>query len=488
MSKFFKLFNNFSLFNIRLIYDIVFFLFAFHVVFNYKNFNKLDIHYQYENFYFLLLFLSIVLLQNILTRNISFTFEKKAIIFFSLNFLGCYFFYTESNLIELIKFYFLLSAFQLIPRYFTQSYLRAGDTLLNRVITSKGPVLIIGGARYIGSHLIKILLDNKRKVRILDNFMYGRDSFIAFQGNPNLEIIEGECHDLSKLIPAMDGVYAVIHLAGLVGDPACAVNPELTRYTNIVSTKVTFSTAESMGVKRFIFASSCSVYGVSDSKVNESSKLNPVSLYAESKIDSEKELLSLGSSSKINLTILRFATVFGDSYRPRFDLVANIFSANVALNKNLNVFGPSQWRPFIHVFDIARAINIVLNANIKSIRNEIFNVGDEKLNMTLGDLANKIVDTAKKIKKIKSKIILEKGNPGDLRNYMVSFKKIKKNLGFEASISIEKGAEEIIRNFVIGKYKNPSLIKYSNFLTTKKYVSIFNKKISKFEKIPILYT
>ena len=108
--------------------------------------------------------------------------------------------------------------------------------------------------------------------------------------------------------------------------------------------------------------------------------------------------------------------------------------------------------------------------------------------MTLGDLANKIVDTAKKIKKIKSKIILEKGNPGDLRNYMVSFKKIKKNLGFEASISIEKGAEEIIRNFVIGKYKNPSLIKYSNFLTTKKYVSIFNKKISKFEKIPILYT
>src|SRR5262249_7356476 len=144
--------------------------------------------------------------------------------------------------------------------------------------------------------------------------------------NPRFEVVEGDATDIMKLTEAMSGVSSVVHLAGLVGDPACAVDRSFTRHTNVIATRMLKEVAISMGVPRFVFASSCSVYGASEEEVEETSPLNPVSLYAVTKIDSERELQSLIDET-FCVTILRFATVFGHSRRPRFDLVANLFTA-----------------------------------------------------------------------------------------------------------------------------------------------------------------
>ena len=202
-------------------------------------------------------------------------------------------------------------------------------TLINVAVNDRGPVLVIGGAGYIGTHAVEQLLAPGHAVRVLDRLMYGDESLRDFVRHPRFEFIEGDAADISKLTVALRGASAVVHLAGLVGDPACAVDPEFTRHTNIVVTRMVRTVAYSMGIRRFVFASSCSVYGVSDDPVNELSPLSPVSLYAQTKIDSERELLS-NVPDNFFTTILRFATVFGHSRRPRFDLVGEpVHSAGV---------------------------------------------------------------------------------------------------------------------------------------------------------------
>src|SRR5262249_27432907 len=169
----------------------------------------------------------------------------------------------------------------------------------------------------IGSHTVDLLLAAGQRVRVLDRLMYGRGPLADFEGNPRFELIEGDATDISKLTAAGKDASAVVHLAGLVGGPACAVGPGLTRHANIVATRMAKDVAQSLGVHRFVFASSCSVYGVTDKEVSELDALNPVSLYAQTKIDSEQELLA-SIRDEFFVTILRFATVFGHSRRPRF--------------------------------------------------------------------------------------------------------------------------------------------------------------------------
>ena len=481
---------NFSYLYIRLFYDLFFLVFSFLIFFNINNFFIIDINTNYTNYIIFISFVIGLILYNIIFSYFNVNFFVKITFIFLMNVITCSIFITQDNHQSLIKFCLIYSILLILPRFFTHENISGSNKIMRKIANHKGPILIVGGAGYIGSHLVEILLNNNKKVRVLDNFMYGDSSLKKFLKNKNLEIIKGECTNYSTLIPAMDSCSTVIHLAGLVGDPACTVDDNLTKYTNILSTKLAFLAANSIGVERFIFASSCSVYGVSDKKVNEKSKLNPVSLYAETKIDSEKELLKLGKSSSTSVTILRFATVFGHSLRPRFDLVGNIFALNVASGKDINVFGPQQWRPFIHVYDIARAIQIVINAKKNIVKNEIFNVGDDNLNMTLGELANRTYDAAVKRfpkKNIKSKINLIDGDKADMRNYMVSFKKIKDQLNFTMTKTIELGASEIIINFDNKIYGNPKSSKFSNLLTTKKYLEVYNKKKIKFESIPIYY-
>ena len=249
-------------------------------------------------------------------------------------------------------------------------------------INRRGPVLVIGGAGYIGSPTVELLLEHGFRVRVLDRLMYGPESLAAFRDNTDFELIEGDVTDIAKLTFATRNASAVVHLAGLVGDPACALDAQFTRHANVVATRMARDVAVSLGVSRFVFASSCSVYGVSDHEVCETDDFNPVSLYAQTKIDSEQELL-WNPPDGFFVTILRFATVFGHSRRPRFDLVANLFAALALREGIIPVLGPQQRRPFIHVNDLARAIVAVLSAEPNTMQSQIFNVGDRRLNMSI---------------------------------------------------------------------------------------------------------
>ena len=203
--------------------------------------------------------------------------------------------------------------------------------------------------------------------------------------------------------------------------------------------------------------SSCSVYGATTGKkaLTENSKLNPVSLYAETKLKTENEILkSIGKN--FNPTILRLGTVFGYSPRQRFDLVVNIFVLMVYLNKPINVFGGNQFRPNVHVKDVSHAIELVLKKN-KITSGQIFNVGSNKLNL-------KIKDIAKTISKLNNKCkILVDDKSEDKRNYYVNFNKINKKLGFKAKYTIEKGARELYRKIKEKRFKNLKKIIYNNY-------------------------
>ena len=352
-----------------------------------------------------------------------------------------------------------------LPRLFLNLNKRVSTDFFGSAIRGRGPVLVVGGAGYIGTHVIEQLLAADYSVRVLDRLLYGRGPLADFFSNPRFELIDGDATDIVKLVEAMSGASAVIHLAGLVGDPACAVDESFTRHTNVITTRMVKEVATSMGVSRFIFASSCSVYGSTDKEVNETSDLNPVSLYARTKIDSERELL-LSQSDTFLPTILRFATVFGHSRRPRFDLVANLFTAQAMTDGKITLKGEQQWRPFIHVRDLARAVVAVLKASPEKTTGQIFNVGDERLNMTLGQLANTVQQTV--APHVEHTVeVLNQPDISDRRNYAVSFKKIQRVLGYRAATLMREGIEEMVQAFQRGAYGNYRAPAYSNLEMTK---------------------
>jgi len=304
---------------------------------------------------------------------------------------------------------------------------------------------------------------------VLDRLMYGRQSLGEFLSHRRFELIEGDTTDITKLTQALNGASAVIHLAGLVGDPACAVNPTFTRHTNIVATRMAKDVAQSLGIFRFIFASSCSVYGTSEEAVTEDAELKPVSLYAQSKIDSENELL-FGGRDNFFVTVLRFATVFGHSRRPRFDLVANLFTAQAITDGLITVIGPHQWRPFIHVRDLARAVVTTLNADPYVVADQIFNVGDKRLNLTILQLAEIVKRVTSKHREVSISI---SENSQDRRNYAVSFDKIQTLLGFQAATLMEEGIAEMADSLIAGRYRDYHEDMYSNVAVTAKELSRF---------------
>ncbi len=344
-------------------------------------------------------------------------------------------------------------------------YLR--DNYLNVIVSEKLPILVVGGAGYIGSHLVRQLLEKNEKVRLFDKFVYEEDSIKSIKKNKNLEIINGDVSDLYSLTLALKGVKSVVHLAGIVGDPAASIDEGLTRHINIITTRMLKETVKAFKIPKFIFASSCSVYGTTENVVDEKGRLNPVSLYAQTKIDSEKDLLG-DPADFFNPTVLRFATVFGHSERMRFDLVLNLFCAQAYYKGKISVFGGGQWRPFVHVSDIARAIIKVLDAPSDVVSRQIFNVGDNMMNTTILNLANMVKEVIKKDKRGKPvKIIINKSIP-DKRNYNVSFNKISSKLVFKTETSFNEGIKEIYKNMKNGSYVHNFTNKYySNYETTK---------------------
>ncbi|OGM19462.1 hypothetical protein A2686_01065 [Candidatus Woesebacteria bacterium RIFCSPHIGHO2_01_FULL_38_10] len=320
------------------------------------------------------------------------------------------------------------------------------------VINDQKRILVTGGGGYIGTHVVGQLLARNYKVRILDPLVFGQGVLKDLKKNKNLEIVQAEIGDLYQLSLALKDVNEIIHLAGLVGDPACALDKDFTIRMNILSTRVIKDLSKLFNIKKFIFASSCSVYGSTNKKANEESKLNPISLYAKTKIDSEKELLN-DDTKNFHPVVLRLATVFGHSRRQRFDLIANLFTAQAHNDGVLTVTGSKQWRPFIHASDVARAFVMIVEAPLAKIDRQIINVGDDNLNCTIANLAQLIAGIVKTSKKGQKVQIIIQDDPADLRNYHVSFAKIHKILGYKAMVGLEQGIKEMYHNFKQGVYK-----------------------------------
>jgi nucleoside-diphosphate-sugar epimerase len=316
-------------------------------------------------------------------------------------------------------------------------------------------VVVIGGAGYIGSGLLRKLLDRGYKVRLVDSFMFGEEPIKDLIGHENLQVMRTDFRQIDKMVEAMYGMDAVVHIGAIVGDPACALDEDFTLEVNLIATRMIAECAKGFGIKKFIFASTCSVYGASDLVLNEKSALNPVSLYARSKIACEKILLEM-ATDQFKPTILRFGTVYGLSGRTRFDLVVNLLTAKAIVDGKITVFGEDQWRPFVHVDDASLAIATALDASMDVVGGEIFNVGSDEGNLTLGDVGKMIkrmVPTAEYI---------ASGSDADRRNYRVDFSKIKNRLGFRPAWTVEMGIRQVITSFENGEVKDYNATKYSN--------------------------
>ncbi len=316
-------------------------------------------------------------------------------------------------------------------------------------------VLLVGGAGYIGSALLPMLLEKGYHVRLLDLFLYGAEPIRDFLHHPSLEIMRADFRQVDKVVEATKNMDAVIHLGAIVGDPACALNEDLTIEVNLMATRMIAEVAKGSGVSRFIFASTCSVYGACDEVLDEHSVLNPVSLYARSKIASERVLLSL-SDSNFAPTVLRFGTIYGLSGRTRFDLVINLLTAKALVEGQITIRGGDQWRPFVHVHDAALAVFKTLEAPFSLVKNQTFNVGSNEQNYTIyqiGKIINQFVPAAQ---------IVDQGPDTDRRNYRVNFNKIRDILGFAPAWVVEKGVAQVIEAIESGKimdYRDP---RYSN--------------------------
>ena len=316
-------------------------------------------------------------------------------------------------------------------------------------------VLVIGGAGYIGSVLCRKLIERGYRVRVLDSLFFGDAPVRELLGHPNFELLHADFRHVESLVKSMPGIDAVIHLAGLVGDPACAINRDLTNEINFAATRMLIEVCKGAGVNRLVLASTCSVYGASEFLMDERSATGPISLYAETKLASERVILG-AQSSTFHPTVLRLSTVFGLSPRPRFDLVVNLLTAKAVQERKIVIFNNDQWRPFIHVTDVARAFLAVLESRPDVVSGEVFNVGSYKLNYSLGAVAEKIRE------QIPDLVVEHKENL-DKRNYRVSFDKIHSYLGFVCTTGLDVGVEEIRKTIESGVIKNYRESIFSNY-------------------------
>ncbi|MGH2787275.1 MAG: NAD-dependent epimerase/dehydratase family protein [Actinomycetota bacterium] len=320
--------------------------------------------------------------------------------------------------------------------------------------TSIRNVLVIGGAGYLGSVLVGKLLKRGYSVTVMDALVYGDEGIRRYHGRRNFQVIQGDLRDIEAVVRALQYADAVIHLGGLVGDPACAMDEKLTNEINLASTRLLAEVARGFGVQRFVFASSCSVYGASDEILDERSALDPVSVYAQTKKDSEKMLLDL---EDINFapTILRFGTLYGWSPRPRFDLVVNLLTAKALSEGRVTIFGGEQWRPFVHVDDAADSMMKCLQAPLAAVKGEVFNVGGDEENYRISDIGAMVCELVPGTEMLTT----ENGHEA---NYRVSFHKIRRYLDFKPQRRVADGIAEIKQAIELGLITEYQSSAYSN--------------------------
>jgi nucleoside-diphosphate-sugar epimerase len=311
----------------------------------------------------------------------------------------------------------------------------------------------------LGSTLTPLLLAAGHEVRVLDRLTYSGESLLGIWCHPGFQFVRGDIRDRNTVRTAVSGRDAVVHLAAVVGDPACARQPDLARATNLDASLALIEESRHAGVERFVFASTCSNYGKMkdlNKYVDEQSELRPVSLYAETKVAVETALLASRRSNDWCPTPLRFSTLYGVSPRMRFDLTVNEFTMEMLTKKHLKVFGEQFWRPYIHVWDAARAIQLVLGSPAESVGGSVFNVGATDQNFQKQQLVELIRPYAP------DALVEFVHKNEDPRDYRVSFVRITTELGFNTTRTVAQGIAEVARlvqenvvgNLGDGKYRN----------------------------------
>lgn len=297
-------------------------------------------------------------------------------------------------------------------------------------------VLVTGGAGYIGSVLTELLLDAGYTVRVLDRMFFGQHLLAPLANRQGLTLLK---HDVRYVEPDLfEGVDVVVDLAGISNDPASDLDPAITEQINLGGTMRVADLAKAAGVSRYIFSSSCSIYGEGGSTVlDEQSPKAPVSLYARMKIQAEEQLSKLHDDT-FSVTFLRNATVYGLSYRMRFDLVINIMTLYAYKNRKIFVLGGGQqWRPLVHVRDVARAFMTVIEAPVEKVGGEAFNVGSNDQNYQIYGIAQMVRDVVPH-----TQLEMVPDDP-DKRSYHVNFDKISRVLGYNVEKSAYEGIVEI---------------------------------------------
>lgn len=331
-------------------------------------------------------------------------------------------------------------------------------------------VLVVGGAGYLGSVLCRQLLEEGFDVRVLDPLLYGDAGIAELADDDRFTLHRGDARSVEAVLEAIDGVDAVVHLGGIVGDPASEIDPEKTLEYNLHSTQLLASVCKYHGITRFVFASTCSVYGRSDGdtgRLAEGDARNPVSLYARLKIQSERVLREL-ADEHFAPTILRMATVYGRSPRMRFDLVGNVLPAKAYSEGVIPVFGGDQYRPNVHVADAARAYVECLTAPIEDVGDTVFNVGSNRQNYRIDELATIVEDC------FPDASIEFHEDRTDERSYRVAFDRIRSVLDFEPERTIRDHCLELRDAFEDGMYGEYTATRYNNYETLDRAPSFEN--------------
>ena len=326
-------------------------------------------------------------------------------------------------------------------------------------------ILVTGGAGYIGSVVIPKLVEQGYSVTVYDSLIYGKDGISDLIKEKKIELIIGDIRNYSLLEESLENIDCVLHLAAIVGEPLCKKIPDAAHQINELSTSSLIQACKKQNVKRIIYASTCSNYGSSTELANETTPVQSLSLYSETKVKSEAMILN-SKNNEFASCVLRFATAFGLSPRMRFDLLLQELIRDAIVDKKIVVFGPNYWRPLVHVNDIANACLKVIESSDELISGEIFNVGENEENYTkikIAELIQKYYPaTSIEIQELKV----------DPRNYRVSFDKIKNNLGFLITKTVSDGIQEILDE-INNQNLDPKQSEFSNMCKMTEQVKAF---------------
>ena len=301
-------------------------------------------------------------------------------------------------------------------------------------------ILVTGGAGFIGTTLVPELLEQGHEVTVFDILLHGGNPIIPFFKNKNFKFVKGDIRDSGALAEVVTGKDIIIHLAAVVGFPACRLNPQAAVDINVQGTINLINAATKDQV--ILYGSTGSNYGTVNGICTEESKLNPLSLYGETKTQAERLLIERG-----NVVAYRFATAFGTSPRMRMDLLINDFANKCIKDGYIVVYEKHFMRTFIHVTDIARSFIFAID-NIDKMNNNIYNVGHETMNFSKQEVCQKIVDKTDAFVHFE-----EIGEDADKRNYIVSYDKIGA-LGFKTEVTLSQGIDEIVEVLKVMDFQN----------------------------------